>query len=112
MPRHGPVRPDANAHAPPVRRGVRGPKGGYELARERRRITVGEIVRAALSDPADDDGAQDDSKLATTVVNPVAEKASEEFLSNLDAVTVEDLCQSATQQGVFSTEKTAPDFTI
>ena len=25
--------------------GVRGPRGGYRLARERRRITVGEIVR-------------------------------------------------------------------
>jgi len=28
-----------------ILRGVRGPKGGYTLARERRRITVGEIVR-------------------------------------------------------------------
>jgi hypothetical protein len=30
-------------------KGVRGPRGGYELARERRRITVGEIVRTAMS---------------------------------------------------------------
>ena len=29
--------------------GHRGPKGGYQLARERRRITVGEIVRAVRS---------------------------------------------------------------
>ena len=29
--------------------GLRGPRGGYELARERRRITVGEIVRTAMS---------------------------------------------------------------
>ena len=28
-----------------ILRGVRGPKGGYRLARERRRITVAEIVR-------------------------------------------------------------------
>ena len=28
-----------------ILKGVRGPRGGYELARERRRITVGEIVR-------------------------------------------------------------------
>ena len=27
-----------------ILKGVRGPRGGYELARERRRITVGEIV--------------------------------------------------------------------
>ena len=36
---------------------LRGPRGGYQLARERRRITVGEIVRTAMSlstaDPED-----------------------------------------------------------
>jgi Rrf2 family transcriptional regulator, iron-sulfur cluster assembly transcription factor len=32
-----------------ILRGVRGPRGGYELARERRRITAGEIVRTAMS---------------------------------------------------------------
>ena len=31
-----------------ILKGVRGPRGGYELARERRRITVGEIVRTAM----------------------------------------------------------------
>ena len=31
--------------------GVRGPRGGYRLARERRRITVGEIIRAVRNDP-------------------------------------------------------------
>src|SRR5215468_2389839 len=32
-----------------ILKGVRGPRGGYELARERRRISVGEIVRTAMS---------------------------------------------------------------
>ena len=40
-----------------ILKGVRGPRGGYELARERRRISVGEIVRTAASlstaDPED-----------------------------------------------------------
>ena len=40
-----------------ILKGVRGPRGGYELARERRRITIGEIVRTAMSlstaDPED-----------------------------------------------------------
>jgi Rrf2 family protein len=30
-----------------ILRGIRGPRGGYELARERRRITADEILRAA-----------------------------------------------------------------
>ncbi len=38
-----------------ILKGVRGPRGGYLLARERRRITVGEIVRviAALESNGD-----------------------------------------------------------
>src|ERR1700749_1114109 len=32
-----------------ILKGVRGPRGGYELARERRKISVGEIVRTAIS---------------------------------------------------------------
>src|SRR3954464_8751052 len=31
-----------------ILKGVRGPRGGYELARERRRVTMGEIMRAAM----------------------------------------------------------------
>ncbi len=95
-----------------ILKGVRGPKGGYELARERRRITAGEIVRAALADPAEDTSEDDKSKLATLVVNPIAEKASSGLLRHLDAVSVEELCQSAAEQAVFSTERVAPDFTI
>src|SRR5438067_12564423 len=30
-----------------ILKGIRGPRGGYELAREPRRLTVNEIVRAA-----------------------------------------------------------------
>ena len=49
-----------------ILKGVRGPRGGYELARERRRITVGEIVRAAmsLSAAADLDASDLDRTLA------------------------------------------------
>src|SRR5580692_6631840 len=32
-----------------VLKGVRGPRGGYRLARERRRISVGDVVRVAES---------------------------------------------------------------
>ena len=33
---------------------MRGPRGGYELARERRRITAGDIVRAAMTATGED----------------------------------------------------------
>lgn len=46
-----------------VLKGVRGPRGGYRLARERRRITVGEIVRIVGAMEAADD-ARDEAKAA------------------------------------------------
>ena len=63
-----------------ILKGVRGPKGGYELARERDQISAGEIVRTVLalstSDPADI-GSQ--SKLLGKVIEPQVRKAGEPF---------------------------------
>jgi Rrf2 family iron-sulfur cluster assembly transcriptional regulator len=79
-----------------ILKGVRGPRGGYELARERCQVTVGEIVRAALAlstvDPSD---IGDSSGLFQKVIEPSIRKAGDGFLANLDALTVEDLCAEA-----------------
>lgn len=95
-----------------ILKGVRGPRGGYELARERRRITAGEIVQAILSDGEQDDTESPESQLAIAVVLPLAVKASAEMLQFLDTICVEDLCQSAAEQNVFGVESVTPDFTI
>lgn len=96
-----------------ILKGVRGPKGGYELARERRRITMGEIVRVAiLSEESDDVTAADSSKLISTVVAPMVAEAGKSLMAALDAVTVEDLCKRSQQAGVFEGMRTTVDFTI
>ncbi len=96
-----------------ILKGVRGPRGGYELARERRRISVGEIVRTAVSlstaDP-EDFGAR--SKLLEKVIEPAVREAGKPFLVNLDAISVEDLCESAEKAHVLEDEKTGADFAI
>ena len=56
-----------------ILKGVRGPRGGYELARERRKITAAAILRAVLNEPRRRGGAQGDSKLVTEVVAPLVE---------------------------------------
>jgi len=96
-----------------ILKGVRGPKGGYELARERRRITVGEIVRVAIA--SDEDGAQElqtISRLVSEIVAPVVSDASRELISVLDQTTVEDLCRQAEAAGVFGASCGLVDFTI
>jgi len=68
-----------------ILKGVRGPRGGHELARERRRITVGEIVRTAMSlSTADPEDLGANSVLLERVIDPAVRRAGETFLANLD----------------------------
>lgn len=95
-----------------ILKGTRGPRGGYELARERRRITAGDIVRVAMA-AQDEEGAAPapESALAETVVAPLVLRGTEAFLAELDRVTVDDLCNEALAGKVV--ESTSPaDFTI
>jgi len=96
-----------------ILKGVRGPRGGYELARERRRITAGEIVRAAMVDDLEDGVAPlPESKLVEFVVQPLVERAGEKFLADLDALTVDDLCRQAAEKSIFDETSARADFTI
>jgi Rrf2 family iron-sulfur cluster assembly transcriptional regulator len=96
-----------------VLKGVRGPRGGYELARERRRISAGEIVRTAVGlSTADPDDVDSRSRLLEKVIDPSVRKAGEPFLTNLDAISVEELCDAAEKAHVLDDEKTSADFTI
>ena len=96
-----------------ILKGVRGPRGGYELARERRRISIGEIVRTAVSlSTADPDDFGTHSKLLDKVIEPSIRRAGEPFLANLDAISVEDLCEVAEKAHVLADEKSSADFAI
>jgi Rrf2 family transcriptional regulator, iron-sulfur cluster assembly transcription factor len=94
--------------------GQRGPRGGYRLARERRRITVGEIVRTvrqieAVSDPAEEDNG---SAIGLEVVRPLWREMQEKIMQELDAVTVEDLCERARAAGIQTELPARLDFSI
>jgi Rrf2 family protein len=79
-----------------ILKGVRGPRGGYELARERRRITAGDVVRAAMSVTGEDGlPPLPESALVETVVEPVVKRATDAFLADLDQITVDELCRRA-----------------
>jgi Rrf2 family protein len=96
-----------------VLKGVRGPRGGYTLARERRRITVGEIVRIVDAlERADDDPDIQGSELGEKVARPLWREAETAFLARLDAVTMEDLCAQAHELGLPRAGEPAADFAI
>ena len=97
-----------------VLKGVRGPRGGYILARERRRITAGEVVRIVAA--IDDDEQRDDdfaaSSLGREVVRPLWREVEDVAMQRLDAVTLEELCRRARDQGVENAAGTGADFAI
>jgi Rrf2 family protein len=74
---------------------VRGPHGGYVLAREQRRITAADILRAART--ADDESEEPVSRsaLLVDVVGPALAKAENAFSNALSRISVEDLARSA-----------------
>ena len=79
-----------------ILKSLRGPRGGYELARERRRISLGDIVRAIEAAKHSGKGAAaPGNRLVGSVIEPALAGATAAFLAQLDSVTVEDLCGQA-----------------
>lgn len=94
-----------------ILKGVRGPRGGYTLARERRKITVAEIVRIVDAADMESDPEPPVSELGEKVSRPLWRDAQEAVLKELDGVTMQDLCQRAEDEGVHR-DGSRPDFTI
>ena len=96
-----------------ILKGVRGPRGGYRLAKERRRITVGEVVRVAESAEDEEDGELNGrSDLGARIVTPLIQSLQDEVMTRLDAISIEDLCQRARSAGVDCSGRPTADFTI
>ncbi len=95
-----------------ILKGLRGPRGGYELARERRRISAAEILRAISNDAADGVQEAPGCRLVAQVVGPLLEAAGNAFLAELETITIDDMCRRAEEQGVFSETESGPDFAI
>src|ERR1700757_2029980 len=81
-----------------ILKGIRGPRGGYELAREGRRGKVNEILRAAGT-VEDTDELHGGSELVTKVVLPAMAAAEHEFGVALSRINIEDLVRSAEALG-------------
>jgi Rrf2 family transcriptional regulator, iron-sulfur cluster assembly transcription factor len=97
-----------------ILRGVRGPRGGYRLARERRRISVGDVVRVVrgIEDlpPHEDLGSS--SELGQKVIGPFWAATEQELMARLDEVTIDELCRRAESQGVPSEAQRSVDYAM
>jgi len=78
--------------------GVRGPRGGYQLSRERKRISVADILRAAGS-VENNETAMPQSRILDAIVLPAIADAEKSFGALLARLTVEDLARRAEALG-------------
>ena len=78
-----------------ILKGIRGPRGGYELARERKRITADEILRAAGTIEDDTDPITASSELVNQVVMPAISQAEKSFAAALGRINLEELVRKA-----------------
>ena len=94
--------------------GVRGPRGGYRLAKERRRITVGDIVRSVRRMETGEDPllTETGSDLGQKVVRPLWTSIQDDIMAKLDATSVDQLCQDANKVGIESEGRKNLDFII
>ena len=78
-----------------ILKAVRGPGGGYVLAREQRRITADDVLRAARTVVVEREEPVSESALLVEVVGPALAKAENAFSNTLSRITIEDLTRSA-----------------
>src|SRR5580704_11131251 len=78
-----------------ILKGVRGPRGGYELAREPSRITADDILRAAGTVDEEPSEPAAKSNLLTLVVMPALAQAEIAFSAALAHINMEDLLNAA-----------------
>src|SRR5579863_6528742 len=80
-----------------ILRGIRGPRGGYELARDRRRVTANDILRAAENAGENEQllAGHAGSDLLIKVVMPAMASAETEFGIALSRINVEDMARDA-----------------
>jgi Rrf2 family iron-sulfur cluster assembly transcriptional regulator len=95
-----------------VLKGVRGPRGGYTLARERRRVTVGDVVRVVSALEAEGEDCPAGGALADMVIGPLWDDMQAGLLASLDAITMEDLCREAVEKKVRRADEAPADFEI
>lgn len=74
--------------------GIRGPRGGYELARERKRISVADILRAAGT-VEDDENDMSGSRILEEAVLPAIADAERGFTAALARLNLEDISRRA-----------------
>jgi Rrf2 family transcriptional regulator, iron-sulfur cluster assembly transcription factor len=93
-----------------ILKGVRGPRGGYELAKERRRITAAAVLRSVSSE--NEAGKTGECRLVSQVIAPIIDAAGKVFLGELETITIDDICRRMDELKICDEKNSRSDFSI
>jgi Rrf2 family protein len=91
-----------------ILRSLRGPRGGYVLAREKRRITLADISRAL----DDEEAPESSTALGEKVIVPLVGQIYETLMQQLERITLADLCEKAASIPIPRRGEEGVDFAI
>ncbi|GBD58003.1 RrF2 family transcriptional regulator [Gluconobacter wancherniae] len=91
---------------------IRGPKGGYRLARAQRTISLKEIVEAATLAEREADEESQGSRLFQKVVGPFWQSLDKEVSERMSGVTLDDLIREAEDAGLRRPNRAPISFSI
>jgi len=95
-----------------ILRGVRGPSGGYVLAREKRRITIADICATLGDEKEDEHKGYKGTQIGSLVVQPVWNKLDTVIMESLKQTTLAELCEQAEHQKISKVIDEKLDFII
>ncbi len=78
-----------------ILKGTKGPRGGYTLAREKRKLMVGEIFRALSKDPIKriKNKNGECNCIRKNITSKINDEIAENISQYLNKTTIEDLCK-------------------
>ncbi len=95
-----------------ILRGVRGPKGGYVLARERRRLSIADICDVIREMDALDQEQLQKTSLSQGVLYPLYGEMEQRLHEETLALSIADLCERAAALNIRRANDDAMDFAI
>ena len=90
-----------------ILRGVRGPRGGYRLARERRRISVKEVITVIEALESEETMEHFNSPLSKQIIAPLCIRLQRAIDAEMGGITIADLCT-----GINQPDQESDNFTI
>ena len=90
--------------------GSRGPKGGYSLAKERRRIKIADIIKSVSNE--NNFNSTFNSELSKKIVLPLINDISFNCLEKLNNISIEEVCRIAKDKKLKQDISKKVDFVI